>query len=233
MFIDLRGHELLAKNLFRNFIVHVSNLSDCGLVSAEAHLKIAQKLHRLLITDPIGRTSIANSLRAQSTYWQRFGLERQQQKLCEEAALPPAKRDDGPQPLPTLMPSVAGGNSGMMTTRTTTSALALQSSSASLSLAYNNTAGSTLPSRLTSGRNEATGSGNSNFQQQLPSGTTTLVNSKRRDSSSKGRENSKPNRSITAAAAAAANVAGPSHAAAGANVVAPVGNKRRFSHLRG
>lgn len=141
MFIDLRGRDLLAKNLYRNFVAHLCNLSDYGLVSAEAHFKIVQKLQRMLAADAVGRRSLAHSRRAQLAHWQQFGRERQQQKLREEPAalLVSMKREDA-----AAAAAAATTTPSSMTTRTTTSALALLSSSAA-SASTANAAGSLLP----------------------------------------------------------------------------------------
>lgn len=44
MFLDQRGRELLKKNLYRNFILHMCSLFDYGLISSEVLNKTVQKL---------------------------------------------------------------------------------------------------------------------------------------------------------------------------------------------
>ena len=44
MFLDTKGRELLQKNLYRNFVLHLSSLFDYGLISPEVLYKAVQKL---------------------------------------------------------------------------------------------------------------------------------------------------------------------------------------------
>lgn len=44
MFLDMRGRDLLQKNLYRNFVLHMCSLFDYGLVSPEVIYKTIQKL---------------------------------------------------------------------------------------------------------------------------------------------------------------------------------------------
>uniref|UniRef100_A0A182LVH0 Uncharacterized protein n=1 Tax=Anopheles culicifacies TaxID=139723 RepID=A0A182LVH0_9DIPT len=44
MFIELRGRELMARNLYRNFVLHMCSMFDFGLVSADVMQRIIRKL---------------------------------------------------------------------------------------------------------------------------------------------------------------------------------------------
>lgn len=43
-FLDKHGIEILSKSLFRNFVLHLTNLFDYGLLSPEDHFKTMTKL---------------------------------------------------------------------------------------------------------------------------------------------------------------------------------------------
>lgn len=49
MFIDCRGRDLLRKNLYRNFILHVCSMFDFGLVSPEVMQNAIRKLQVKII----------------------------------------------------------------------------------------------------------------------------------------------------------------------------------------
>lgn len=44
MFVDSRGDEILSKNLYRNFLLHLTNLHDFGMLSAGQMNSIIQRL---------------------------------------------------------------------------------------------------------------------------------------------------------------------------------------------
>jgi len=44
-FVEYQGKELIRKNLYRNFILHLTNLFDFGLLSPLAFYKTVQLLH--------------------------------------------------------------------------------------------------------------------------------------------------------------------------------------------
>lgn len=48
-FIKMHGETIIGNNLYRNCIIHLSNLFDYGLISAKDHFKAVKKLHELLI----------------------------------------------------------------------------------------------------------------------------------------------------------------------------------------
>jgi polycomb protein SUZ12 len=51
MFLDSHGVELLEKNLYGNFVLHMGSLFDFGLVSPETFHKTIQKIQVSLITE--------------------------------------------------------------------------------------------------------------------------------------------------------------------------------------
>lgn len=79
MFIDLKGKELLKKNLYKNFVMHMCNLSDFGLVSPEVQYKTIQKLQRLLSSYEEGRQVMAAARESQLEYWRNVGINKQKQ----------------------------------------------------------------------------------------------------------------------------------------------------------
>lgn len=47
MFVDEKGHEIAAKNLHKNFTLHLANLSDFGLLNAAKMLMITERFHSI------------------------------------------------------------------------------------------------------------------------------------------------------------------------------------------
>lgn len=210
MFVNIRGRELLSKNLYKNFVMHMCNLYDFGLIPADVHLKIVQKLQRMLVAHEAGRHTIAASRRDQLSHWHQFGLARQQQKLRDEkTAAAVAAEPTSSKP-------------GTTMTRTTAT---LASSSSSLS---SNAAASSLPTRLTSGA------------ASLATKTTTTKTSHAAAGAAHGgkatsqRDGHKTRSDVVYKPKPGAAKSGASTAAASSSSAGPtIGNKRRFSHLRG
>lgn len=50
-FIKTHGQTIIGNNLYRNCIIHLSNLFDYGLISAKDHLRAVQALHEPLVRD--------------------------------------------------------------------------------------------------------------------------------------------------------------------------------------
>lgn len=91
MFLDMRGRDLLQKNLYRNFVLHMCSLFDYGLVSPEVIYKTIQKLQSILSTYPEGRKIISESRETQLNYWLKVGIHKQaqqdEQKLKQQSEL--------------------------------------------------------------------------------------------------------------------------------------------------
>uniref|UniRef100_A0A182MZG6 Uncharacterized protein n=1 Tax=Anopheles dirus TaxID=7168 RepID=A0A182MZG6_9DIPT len=69
MFIDLRGRELMARNLYRNFVLHMCSMFDFGLVSADVMQRIIRKLRKIPATDAELQQSLKQSRAEQMSYW--------------------------------------------------------------------------------------------------------------------------------------------------------------------
>lgn len=48
MFLETRGQELLKKNLYRNFVLHLCNMFDFGLISPVTVYTTVQRLQELI-----------------------------------------------------------------------------------------------------------------------------------------------------------------------------------------
>lgn len=84
MFIDMRGKELLKKNLYRNFVLHMCNLFDYGLVSPEVLYKTIQKLQRMLSSFEDGRQIISEAREKQEEYWLNVGIHKQREQQLKQ-----------------------------------------------------------------------------------------------------------------------------------------------------
>ncbi|XP_014090940.2 polycomb protein Su(z)12 isoform X2 [Bactrocera oleae] len=82
MFLDSNGYEIIRKNLYRNFILHMCSLFDYGLVSPETVYKTVQKLQGMLSKYPEGQELMSKQREAQLKYWLDVGIYKQdEQKL--------------------------------------------------------------------------------------------------------------------------------------------------------
>lgn len=97
MFVQHKGKELLLKNLYRNFVIHMCSLFDFGLVSAVCLYTTIQKLQELVgETGPI-RNILKESREAQMDHWSkqdrsapggtRSGLTRPKKKLVRPSKI--------------------------------------------------------------------------------------------------------------------------------------------------
>lgn len=77
MFLDLHGKELLQKNLYRNFVLHLCNFFDYGLISPETLYKIIQKLQSTLSESTDGRDLMLQGNESQLQHWQSVGCHKQ------------------------------------------------------------------------------------------------------------------------------------------------------------
>ncbi|XP_050675164.1 polycomb protein suz12-B [Leptidea sinapis] len=73
MFLQMKGKELLAKNLYRNFILHVSSLHDFGLISAVDLYQTMQMLNQMLADSTEAKEKMRESLKAQREHWNAVG----------------------------------------------------------------------------------------------------------------------------------------------------------------
>lgn len=77
MFLDSRGKELLQKNLYKNFVLHMCNFYDYGLISPETLYKMIQKLQRILNTCNEGRQVMEDEHEKQLNCWRTIGVHKQ------------------------------------------------------------------------------------------------------------------------------------------------------------
>nr|CRL92710.1 SU(Z)12 [Drosophila subobscura]SMS16230.1 Polycomb group protein: Suppressor of zeste 12 [Drosophila subobscura] len=78
MFLDAKGHEIVRKNLYRNFILHMCSLFDYGLISNEHVYKTVQKLQGLLSKYTAGQELMQRHRQSQMKYWTDVGMHKKQ-----------------------------------------------------------------------------------------------------------------------------------------------------------
>lgn len=77
MFLEKKGKELLMKNLYRNFVLHMSSLFDFGLISPVALYQILQKLQDIMKVggeDSDVRRVLQKSHESQVEHWVKTGV---------------------------------------------------------------------------------------------------------------------------------------------------------------
>lgn len=84
MFVELHGRELLAKNLYRNFVVHMCSLFDYGLIPSEPFHKAVQKLQRRLNESADAKQVIYDARAQHLQHWNTVGHAKYQQQLREK-----------------------------------------------------------------------------------------------------------------------------------------------------
>ncbi|KAG8231690.1 hypothetical protein J437_LFUL007465, partial [Ladona fulva] len=73
MFIDAHGKELLMKNLYRNFVLHLCSLFDFGLLSPVTVYTTLQKLQDIIAASPEIREVLHESWHEQRKQWKKTG----------------------------------------------------------------------------------------------------------------------------------------------------------------
>ncbi|KAJ8715989.1 hypothetical protein PYW08_013274 [Mythimna loreyi] len=73
MFLQMRGKELLEKNLYRNFVLHMCSLHDFGLLSPVALYQTVQMLNQMLADNAEAKEKMRESLRAAREHWHLVG----------------------------------------------------------------------------------------------------------------------------------------------------------------
>lgn len=82
MFLDTNGQEIIRRNIYRNFILHMCSLFDYGLVSPETVYKVVQKLQGILSKYREGQELMSLQREAQLKHWLEVGIHKQdEQKL--------------------------------------------------------------------------------------------------------------------------------------------------------
>lgn len=77
MFLQMKGKELLEKNLYRNFILHMCSLHDFGLLSPVALYQTVQLLNQMLADNAEAKEKMRESLKAQREHWNAVGKYQQ------------------------------------------------------------------------------------------------------------------------------------------------------------
>lgn len=77
MFLQMRGKELLEKNLYRNFVLHMSSLHDFGLLSPIALYQTVQMLNQMLADNAEAKEKMRESLRLAREHWHAVGKYQQ------------------------------------------------------------------------------------------------------------------------------------------------------------
>ncbi|KAI4471537.1 polycomb group protein [Holotrichia oblita] len=75
MFVQHKGKELLLKNLYRNFVVHMCSLFDFGLVSAVCLYSTIKKLQEMVGETGAIRNVLRESREAQMDNWNKVGVQ--------------------------------------------------------------------------------------------------------------------------------------------------------------
>lgn len=75
MFITAKGKEIIEKNLYRNFILHLCSLFDYGLISPDIIYKCVQKLKNILGSYDGGQQILSQRREEQLKYWLHTGKE--------------------------------------------------------------------------------------------------------------------------------------------------------------
>jgi len=77
MFLEAKGRELLLKNLYRNFVLHMCSLFDFGLVSPVTLYTTIQRLQDLIGESGEVKEILQNSWQAQRQHWLAGGCNGQ------------------------------------------------------------------------------------------------------------------------------------------------------------
>ncbi|XP_039755360.1 polycomb protein suz12-B isoform X1 [Pararge aegeria] len=77
MFLQMKGKELLEKNLYRNFTLHMCSLHDFGLLSPVALYQTVQMLNQMLADSADAKEKMRDSLKAQREHWNSVGKYQQ------------------------------------------------------------------------------------------------------------------------------------------------------------
>lgn len=88
MFVEQQGEQVLVRNLYRNFVVHMCSLYDYGLVSSEAFHRVVQRLHKSLSDSQSAKGIIYSARARHREHWVTSGYlkceQEQHRKTVEE-----------------------------------------------------------------------------------------------------------------------------------------------------
>ncbi|XP_049778791.1 polycomb protein suz12-B [Schistocerca cancellata] len=102
MFLQAKGKELLQKNLYRNFVLHMCSLFDFGLVSPVTHYTTIQRLQELISESGDVRNILQESWQTQRKMWELQGAAggeappTPRRKSPPKTATAPASSQSGP-----------------------------------------------------------------------------------------------------------------------------------------
>lgn len=77
MFLQFRGKELLEKNLYRNFVLHMSSLHDFGLITPHILYQTIQMLNQILAESNETKHKIRKNILLQRDHWKSVGMHQQ------------------------------------------------------------------------------------------------------------------------------------------------------------
>lgn len=106
LFVQHKGKELLLKNLYRNFVVHMCSLFDFGLVSAVCLYNAIQRLQEMVGETGAIRAVLKESREAQMDNWARVAVQVVEKKTpgARKAAAVGVQRRKGGTPAPAEAP---------------------------------------------------------------------------------------------------------------------------------
>ncbi|XP_055693341.1 polycomb protein Su(z)12 [Lutzomyia longipalpis] len=81
MFVELKGREILEKNLYRNFLLHMCSLWEYGLVAPDSFYKTMQKLQKILSDYQEGKNVLTDARAKHLEHWNAFGVHRHVQMM--------------------------------------------------------------------------------------------------------------------------------------------------------
>ncbi|KAJ4427928.1 hypothetical protein ANN_23938, partial [Periplaneta americana] len=92
MFLEAKGKELLLKNLYRNFVLHMCSLFDFGLVSPVTLYTTIQRLQDLIGESGGVKEILQNSWQAQRRHWLAGGCHGQNSQQDKQGPVEPSVR---------------------------------------------------------------------------------------------------------------------------------------------
>lgn len=76
MFVESKGRDILRKNLYRNFMLHLCNLCDLRLISPVTFYTTIQKFQDIIAIDTEASNVLYESFEAQRKYWREEGAKK-------------------------------------------------------------------------------------------------------------------------------------------------------------
>lgn len=94
MFLQLKGRELLEKNLYRNFVLHMCSLHDFGLITSVVFYQTVQILVQMLAENNLAKQKMRENIITQREHWTTVGMH-QQPTLIETKPAPVTNKSSG------------------------------------------------------------------------------------------------------------------------------------------